>query len=231
MMNALEHSTVSEIAATYPDSYRIFHKYGIDFCCGGKRKLSDVCAEKSIEPRAVLGDIAALAATADNTTDWQKKPLAELVEHIISTHHAFLRQELPRLHALCAKVARRHGEDHPYLLQVFEEYCIMSEELRQHIEKEENILFPVIVALGRGGAAALDISCPIEMMEHEHEETGAHLEKISALTHGYKMDDSYMCASFKALYTGLADLENDIKLHIHKENNILFPRALALLGR
>ncbi len=222
------HSTISEIAAAHPASPRVFHKYNIDFCCGGKRALSDVCAEKNIAAEDVIAEIAALAQEPSTETNWQAAPLPDLITHIVTTHHDILRQELPRLYALCARVAQRHGGTHPHLTEMFDVYCRMAEELGAHIEKEERILFPAIASIAQG-TGDFDITHPVFMMEQEHDDTGRALEDLARLSGGYAIDPSYMCTSFKALYTGLAALDADIRIHIHKENNILFPRALALL--
>ena len=221
---AIQNKTVREIAGQHADSYKIFHKYGIDFCCGGKRLLSDVCAEKGIELSVIANDFTALEETPSGQKDWNTETLENLINHIVDTHHQYLRDDLPRLFHLTQKVASRHGEKDTHLYKVLEIFVSMSNELLAHIEKEEKVLFPMIIEMEKTGDISPQIMMPILAMEAEHEEVGKALEELDRLTESYAIKPN-MCASYQALYVGLKQLEEDLKLHIHKENNILFPRV------
>lgn len=221
---AIQNKTVREIAGQHADSYKIFHKYGIDFCCGGKRLLSEVCEEKGIELSAIANDFTALEETPSDQKDWNTETLENLINHIVDTHHQYLRDDLPRLFHLTQKVASRHGERDAHLYKVLEIFVSMANELLAHIEKEERVLFPMIVEMEKTGDISTQILMPILDMEAEHEEVGKVLEELDRLTESYAIKPN-MCASYQALYVGLKQLEEDLKLHIHKENNILFPRV------
>ncbi len=221
---AIQNKTVREIAGQHADSYKIFHKYGIDFCCGGKRLLSDVCEEKGIELSAIANDFKALEETPSDQKDWNTETLENLINHIVDTHHQYLRDDLPRLFHLTQKVASRHGERDAHLYKVLEIFVSMANELLAHIEKEERVLFPMIVEMEKTGDISPQILMPILAMEAEHEEVGKALEELDHLTESYAIKPN-MCASYQALYVGLKQLEEDLKLHIHKENNFLFPRV------
>lgn len=221
---AIQNKTVREIAGQHADSYKIFHKYGIDFCCGGKRLLSDVCEEKGIEISVIANDFTALEETPSGQKDWNTETLENLINHIVDTHHQYLRDDLPRLFHLTQKVASRHGERDTHLYKVLEVYVSMANELLAHIEKEEKVLFPMIIEMEKTGDISPQIMMPILAMEAEHEDVGKALEELGALTESYVIKPN-MCASYQALYVGLKQLEEDLKLHIHKENNILFPRV------
>jgi regulator of cell morphogenesis and NO signaling len=220
---AIQNKTVREIAGQHADSYKIFHKYGIDFCCGGKRLLSEVCEEKGIELSAIANDFTALEETPSGQKDWNTETLENLINHIVDTHHQYLRDDLPRLFHLTQKVASRHGEKDTHLYKVLEIFVSMANELLAHIEKEERVLFPMIIEMEKTGDISPQILMPILAMEAEHEDVGKALEELGALTESYVIKPN-MCASYQALYVGLKQLEEDLKLHIHKENNILFPR-------
>lgn len=214
--------TVGEIAARLPNSVRVFEKYKIDFCCGGKLPLEDVCAKRGLDPSAVLAEIE-LEPAAD-TTDWQAADLGALIDHILTTHHAYMKTELPRLAAMLAKVKAAHGERHGDLLGPLSAiYAAMKEELDGHLMKEEMILFPLI--RGTQAAHCGAISNPIRVMLMEHDSAGDALVRMRALTGNYAAPAD-ACNTFRALYFGLAEMEADLHRHIHLENNILFPRAM-----
>lgn len=221
---AIRNKTVREIAGQHADSYKIFHKYGIDFCCGGKRLLSDVCEEKGIEISVIANDFMTLEKIPSDQKDWNTETLENLINHIVDTHHQYLRDDLPRLFHLTQKVASRHGERDTHLYKVLEIFVSMANELLAHIEKEEKVLFPMIIEMEKTGDISPQIMMPILAMEAEHEEVGKALEELDVLTEHYTLKPN-MCASYQALYVGLKQLEEDLKLHIHKENNILFPRV------
>jgi regulator of cell morphogenesis and NO signaling len=218
MINIEEVSTVGQIAAEQPASIRIFEKHGIDFCCGGGTGFVEACRTRGLDANAVLAEIeAASGGAAVPTTDWQSAPLESLIDHIVETHHAYLRIELPRLEAMIEKVRNAHGDRVPPIAQVFGP---MKDELEAHLMKEEMILFPMIRS-GRAGAGG-----PIRVMLAEHDSAGDALERLHNMTGGYEAPPE-ACNTWRGLYFELAELELDLHRHIHLENNILFPRALA----
>jgi len=209
--------TVGRIAAETPASIRVFEKYGIDFCCGGGIGFGEACTARGLEPGMVLAEIERAAETpAQDPTDWRKAPVDALIDHIIETHHVYLKTELPRLGAMLEKVVAAHGAAVPAIAEVFEP---MKAELEAHLMKEEMILFPLIRS-GRPGAMG-----PIRVMLAEHDSAGEALERLRAMTGGYRAP-SEACNTWRGLYAGLEELERDLHRHIHLENNILFPRAL-----
>jgi len=224
---------VGELVAENPASARVFEKYGIDYCCEGKRSLDDVCRERAVAPAALLDELSQTALRPrPDACDWQNAPLRDLIEHIVSRHHAYLRSELPRIADLFAKVVRAHSEREPVLIEVSEIFGILKEELDAHLMKEELILFPTIVRLeaGVGLGASCSIEHPIARMEYEHENAGRALAQMRHLTRDYYLPDE-ACNTYRVLFVTLAELESDLHEHIHLENNILFPRAAALEAR
>jgi regulator of cell morphogenesis and NO signaling len=154
-------------------------------------------------------------------------PPVELIEHIMSTHHAYLRSELPRLHAMTERVARVHGGHTPSLVEVHEVFTEMAAELDSHLMKEEEILFPAIVEMVGKGTTSLPVDGPIACMLHEHDDVGAALSRLRELTNGFNPPPE-ACNTYRALFAGLAELEDDLHRHIHLENSVLFPAALAM---
>jgi regulator of cell morphogenesis and NO signaling len=230
-------TTVAEIASRYPATTRVFERYQIDFCCGGDRRLEEVCRERDVPYAQLVADLeAATRRGAGQGRDWTAAPLAELIEWVLTAYHAPLREELPRIERLAEKVRRVHGERFPDLVRPLVELVArLKGELETHMQKEEVALFPAIVAFeqahrqGWPAAAAVSFEAPIAVMRHEHDEAGRALSELRRLTHEYTLPEG-ACATFAALYHGLGELEQTLHEHIHLENNILFPRALALAG-
>ena len=221
--NQIMIKTVGEIAAENPSSVRVFEKYEIDYCCGGKIPLADACQAKGIPASAVELELAqAAAGPSADERDWNVAPLDSLIDHILSTHHAYLKRELPRLGSLLAKVLAAHGALHgDSLIPLGHTFDAMRDELVSHMAKEEMILFPAI----RNGFR--QVSQPIRVMEHEHDSAGRALAAMRKLTGDYTLPPE-ACNTYRALFNGLAELESDLHTHIHLENNILFPRALQV---
>lgn len=230
-MTITETTTITDIASALPASVRVFQRHGIDFCCGGKKPLSVACRERGLSFMEITTAIeASTAAGTGQQWDWSREPLRALIDHIVTTYHEPLREELPRLEAMASKVAEVHGDRAPNFTRVRETVAALSAELVAHMRKEERVLFPAIDAIEAGRQAMLPISAPIAIMEDEHEHAGALLAELRALTDGYEPPD-WGCATVRALYHGLAELESAMQLHVHLENNVLFPRALHLAPR
>jgi regulator of cell morphogenesis and NO signaling len=218
---------VGDIAAAIPSSVRLFQRHGIDFCCGGKRTLGAVCNERGLSFAATVAAIEAAAVTATDDRDWTHEPLAALIGHIVARYHDPLREELPRLREMAARVTQVHGRNAVYLTRLLEIVDALSANLVEHMRKEERILFPAIRAIEAGRASdEAWITAPVSAMEHEHDWAGALLDDLRELTGDYTLPDS-ACATMRALYQGLEELEHSMHMHVHLENNVLFPRALG----
>ncbi|HZP80914.1 MAG TPA: iron-sulfur cluster repair di-iron protein [Chthonomonadaceae bacterium] len=226
--------TVGQLVAERPGRARLFEKLGVDYCCGGKRPLGEVCAEKGLDRAEVVRELEASDSIPDDAggTNWNEMPLGELADHIISTHHAYLKMELPRLAFLTNKVANAHGSRHPEMIRVRDIFAQFKQELESHMIKEEAILFPMCKLLETATVAPHfhcggTIQNPIRVMEQEHQDAGDALAEMRALTHDFT-PPADACNTFRVLLDSLAELEADMHGHVHKENNILFPRAAAI---
>jgi regulator of cell morphogenesis and NO signaling len=236
-MQTIMEKTVREIALDNPASMPVFESLGIDYCCGGGRRLSDACRSAGIEVDHLLRliDRAERDANAPVSADWREKPLAALITHIEDRHHAFVRQEIPRIEALLIKVCGKHGAAHPELQQIDPLFRAMGQELSTHLFKEEHVLFPYIERMEKASAngAARPQACfdsvtrPIANMMAEHDDAGVLLAKIRELSGGY-LPPSGACPTFHALYRALEAFERDLHQHVHLENNVLFPRAIEM---
>jgi regulator of cell morphogenesis and NO signaling len=217
MTTLLKEATVGQIAAETPASVRVFETHGIDYCCGGKVGFAEACQARGLDPEKVRLEIEGAAAGNGNAgRDWRTAPLSELIDHIVETHHVYLKTNLPRIAEMLAKVMKAHGSSVPAIAPVF---AAMKEELDAHLMKEEMILFPMIRNTGQGAVG------PIRVMLAEHESAGDALSRLRSLTGGY-VAPAGACNTWWALYFELAELERDLHQHIHLENNVLFPRAL-----
>jgi regulator of cell morphogenesis and NO signaling len=228
--------TVREIALEQPTSIRVFENLGIDYCCGGRKPLSEACEARSLEVDEVIAALEAAAAGAEKpANDISGKSLTGLCAHITATHHEYVRRELPRLAALAAKVVGRHGETHPELPIIQTTLSRLAEDLTQHLGKEEIVLFPYISKLERAiaGGGPKPQSCfgtvsnPIAMMTQEHDDAGMLLEVLRTKSNQYTTPEG-ACPTYHAFYDGLREFEQDLHQHIHLENNILFPRAIEM---
>lgn len=225
-------TTVGQWVAQRPATSRVFETLGIDYCCGGGVSLQQACAERQINPQEVLAKLEAIpASNGDVSQSWLDATLATLCDHIEQTHHAYLKTELPRLTAMIEKVVRAHGAHHPEMIRVQETFAELRAELEPHMFKEEQILFPAIRRLEQAVTPPAfpfgTLENPIRMMEHEHDNAGDCLKRIRELSADFRVPDG-VCNTYRALLDGLHTLEQDMHLHIHKENSILFPRAIEL---
>ncbi|MCG3146910.1 MAG: Iron-sulfur cluster repair protein YtfE [Verrucomicrobiae bacterium] len=224
--------TVGSLVAQCPALSRVFEQAGIDYCCGGKIPLAEACRRKGFDPQQILTQLeAAGAVTSGGGVDPSQMSLTELADHIVATHHAYLKMELPRLEAMTTKVARVHGDGDVRLPQVNQVLLGLQAAMTSHMDKEEQILFPLIREL-EASATAPEFHCgslanPVRVMELEHDQAGGALVKLRELTDGFTSPD-WACNTYRAMLDALAHLEHDLYDHIHKENNILFPRAIAL---
>ena len=234
-MNLTYRTIVRDIAAGSPNAARVLEAFGIDYCCGGALPLDEACRQKDLATETVL-EALRQPNVADGPEDrWNTAPLTELTDFIVQRHHGFVRKESARLTELLNKVQSRHGANHPEVNSVAETFEALASELSAHMMKEEQVLFPMIgrleqAALSEGPSAAAAFSTvefPIQRMVAEHEDAGELLGTIRSLTGSFQ-PPADACPTFRALYQGLEEFERDLHQHIHLENNILFPRAIAL---
>lgn len=219
--------TIGRLVAEVPVRARVFEKFGIDYCCGGHRPLSEVAAERGLDLEQLVRDVEAVEQGGEASASWLGASDEELIEHLLATHHAYLREELSALQELVHKVVRVHGETHRELHAVQEVYDALAGELDSHMMKEEQVLFPMIRRLNSGDPYAAThcggIENPLRVMRMEHEDAGAALEQLRQLTRDYAVPEG-ACNSYRAMLARLEQLERDTHEHVHKEENILFPR-------
>lgn len=228
--------TLGQIAAKDLKKAQIFKKYGLDFCCGGKKTVKEACAEKGLDVTKVEQELQ----QADKIISSRPLPYNDwgldfLADYIVNTHHSYVSKSLPDIKAYSDKVARVHGNKHGELTRVNELVENISEELTSHMVKEEKILFPYIknLVLVKNNLTSLTpsqfgtVQNPIRIMEMEHETVGENLAEIREITNNYVLPED-ACASYSLLFRLLKEFEDDLHLHIHLENNILFPKAIEL---
>jgi len=230
--------TVRDVATEFPQSTRLFEQLKIDYCCGGNQRIAEACASAGVDVDQLMQMLAPLTQsnpTGDDASTFQNISLAELVTHIVDTHHVFTNSEIDRLQSLAAKVLAAHGGNHPELVTLNELVTRLAAELKPHMFKEEQILFPYIVNIEEAAngkrsvpfAPFGTVNNPIRMMMMEHDAAGTILRELRALTSDYKVPAD-ACISYQTLYQALDELEKDLHQHIHLENNILFPKAQDL---
>lgn len=236
-MDRIENATVAEIAAHSLAAVRVFEKYGLDYCCGGKRPLAEACLQRGQDADTVKKELeAALRDRPAADADWSAFPLRQLCDHIETAHHGYLRRELPAIQARLDKVYRVYNQRYgPTLTGLPEAYAELRQELEPHMQKEEMVLFPAIRIIEEATEAHRppprlmfgSVANPIHAMEAEHDHAGVALQKIREITGNFNVP-SHACVTYRALMSGLEELEKDLHLHIHLENNILFPRAAEM---
>lgn len=214
-------SSLGEIVRVRPSSAKVLARFGLDYCCGGRRSLRDACAERGLDAATVAVFLEHKPEpVALERTDWASEPVSALCAHIVDAHHARMRWELPRVSELAERAASAHGEARPELHELREELARLGAELVEHMDDEERGLFP---ALAAGGSVS---DGELEALVREHEATGARLQRLRELAHDYDLGEA-LCNTHRALLEGLHGLELDLHQHVHEENNILFPRVAA----
>lgn len=226
--------TIGEIVTQDYRKAQVFKSFGIDFCCGGKKTIKEVCDKKGLDPAEVAKALAAdINATGSSENDYLKWDIGFLTDYIINIHHQYVKENTSFIMELANKVAKVHGDQHPEAIEVARLFGEVGTDLLLHMSKEENILFPFIKELARvqreGGilpeSAFGNVSTPIHIMESEHEQAGESLHMIREITNDFTLP-SDACNSYTILYKKLDEYENDLHKHVHLENNILFPKAI-----
>lgn len=230
-MNQLAEKKVGRIVAENFRTAKIFTDYGIDFCCKGGVKLSEACAKKGVNLNEITAELEQVVKQQDET-HYQDLGMTDLVDHIVNVHHKYVETTIPSLKLYVEKIAKVHGDNHPELLEIRDEFFNTADALTTHMKKEEFILFPYIKAMEAARKNHFPLSPahfgsienPIAMMEEEHDTEGERFRKISDLSNKYT-PPSDACQTYKVAFAMLQEFENDLHTHIHLENNILFPEA------
>ena len=232
----ITNKTVRDIALEAPLTTRVFEEFKIDYCCGGRVDFAEACVNAGVDPAVVQGKLESIMSShAPAATMTDNRTATDLVDHIVNTHHVFTRSELARLVPLMEKVAAKHAELHPELIEIREKFLALNDELLPHMAKEEMVLFPYIKQIDYAAANSRPAAAPhfgtvrnpVRMMMFEHDAAGEILRRIRELSSDYKTPEG-ACPSYGALYAGLEDLEKDLHQHIHLENNVLFEQAIEL---
>ncbi len=235
-MNFSTETRVNEIALSNPGARRVLEDAGVDYCCGGGKSLLDACSHAGVTADEILKRLrqnSELAGPAD--AEWTNAPLADLTRHIRERHHQYVRDSIPRVRALLAKIREKHGRKHGEIEVIEKLFGNVAREMTAHMQKEEQILFPYIDSLERSanGNGSLEppifqtVRNPIQAMMQEHDSAGNLMKSIRETSSQYKAPVD-ACTSYQATYQELRRFEEDLHLHVHLENNILFPRAVAL---
>ena len=225
-MNIDVQEELGKLVIKNPNFVPILEEYRLDFCCQGRQALAQACEIKGVDLSEVVARLSSVQ-DREGSMVWESATLAELIEHIQKEYHKPLRAGLISLGEKAHKVAKVHGPSHPELLKVRQLVETLGTDLLQHTQKEDAVLFPWIRSLERGEEGRGMVDAPIQMMEAEHEEAGALFEDLRAITNNYQPPEE-ACTTYRLLFSSLEQLERDTHLHIHLENSILFPRALAL---
>jgi len=223
-------STIGTLVAQRPSRSRVFERHGIDYCCGGKRSIQSAASEANIDLDALIAELQQDPGSPVDR-DWQHASVAEIVAHVLVEHHAWLKENLPRISALTEKVARVHGAHAPALVEIRFAFDALRADLEPHLEKEERVLFPAALRLEETGDAAFgcgsSLEPPMARMEEEHREVGALLGRIKQLSDDFR-PPAEACNTWRACFDALSELDANTRAHIHLENEALHPRIRAL---
>lgn len=230
-MKITAQTIIGDLVAQDYRTASVFKKEGIDFCCSGNRSIEEACSKKGIDSSSVLKTLeAVMTESSHQNTDYKSWPLDLLADYVEKKHHRYVKDKIVEIVPYLTKVASVHGSNHPELLEVLELFTGCAAELTAHMQKEEQILFPFVSAMvaGTGAKPAFgSVQNPIRVMMDEHTAEGERFRKIAALTNNYQAP-SDACNTYRVTYALLKEFEDDLQLHIHLENNILFPQAVLL---
>lgn len=237
-MNTVKERTVGQIVTDDYRAAQIFRNYGLDFCCGGNLTIEEACEKKDVDPSKVHTALQGLTDENGKEDNYDQWSLDFLVDYIVNNHHQFSRKKLPEIGAYAKKVAKVHGERHPELMEIYYEFTKLHSEMINHLDKEEELLFPYIkemVEAEKNNEAPeqpdyISAANPVSMMEDEHDNAGAAIAKIRELSNDFTPPED-ACTTYRILFENLEGFEKDLHKHVHLENNILFPKALELEKR
>ena len=235
-MNIQENNIIGELVANDYRTASVFKKYGIDFCCQGKRTIENACVAKKIDSNLVLKDLNAInQEKSGNSIDYKSWPIDLLADYIEKKHHRYVEEKTQEIKPYLDKICHVHGERHPELFEIKEHFNATAGELAMHMKKEELVLFPFVrkMAKTKQEGTKLEtphfgtIENPIQMMMNEHTTEGDRFRKIESLSNNYTPPQD-ACNTYRVTFALLKEFEADLQLHIHLENNILFPEAIEL---
>jgi regulator of cell morphogenesis and NO signaling len=234
MSELWDQTTVGDIVAADFRTAAVFESFGIDFCCGGRHEFADACRQAAADPAAVRHALDALPPADVARDDFASAPLEQLIDHIVDTHHAYVRSALPTIGRYLEKLVEAHGARHPELVRILTVFRDLRADFERHLIKEEQVLFPYVRDLatttrpcGVSMSPFGTVENPIRMLEREHLEAGDEMRAIRALTHGYEIPADG-CGTYEVCMAELWRFERDLHRHVHLENNVLFPRAIQL---
>jgi regulator of cell morphogenesis and NO signaling len=236
LANGEKDPTIGELVSSDYRKAEVFKKFGLDFCCGGKKTLQQACKTKGLDIVQIEKELKEIdAVTTVPSEDYNSWDITFLADYILNTHHTYVKKAIPVIFEYTQKVAKVHGDGHPEAIAIAELFKRAAEELENHLSKEEDILFPYVKKIGTAANTGRPIEAPlfgsieklISMMEYEHDEVGKIFEKIKTLSDNYT-PPADACTTYKLSYNKLNEFENDLHKHIHLENNILFPKAIEL---
>ena len=235
-MTTLYSKSLAQIVNENHKTAYVFEKYHLDFCCKGKRLLKQACDELKVPVEQVVAELENVTSDSKVSVDFDRMSLSQLAEYIVLTHHDYVKKELPLIYSYLQKVASKHGDRHPEMLAVFNAFVELKEDMTEHMEKEETILFPRIrmVEIYSNDNSETQINrsyleAPISVMEQEHENAGELLSQMRELTNNYTLPGD-ACTTYKLTFAALQAFEMDLHQHIHLENNILFPKTIKLFN-
>lgn len=234
-MQIQKETKVGDVVAENFHAAKVFESYGMDFCCGGKRTIEDACASKGVDTESLLAELKNLNSSNPSSTHFDKWEADFLTDYIINNHHAYVNNAISTIEHHLQKVVYAHGVRHPEVCSIEYIFTELKNELLEHMAKEERMLFPYIKKLSFAIKNSIEMPAapfgsvdnPIKVMETEHDNAGLLLKKMNALSEGY-IPPQDACATFKVLYGELREFEEDLHMHIHLENNVLFPKAKAM---
>lgn len=235
-MESLKTRSIGSFVAEDYRTATVFQKYGIDFCCKGGKSISEVCESKKISADDLLANLdAATSQSTNQNTNYQSWPLDFLADYIVNKHHQYVEQTTPTLKQFLHKLCKVHGANHPELFKISDEFNASAEELAMHMKKEELVLFPYIKNMVSAASknepkeipAFGTVQNPIKMMMDEHDVEGERFRKIAQLSDNYN-SPADGCTTYRVAFALLKEFEEDLHLHIHLENNILFPKAIEM---
>jgi regulator of cell morphogenesis and NO signaling len=236
MNESLSSLSLAQIVNSNHQAASVFEKYHLDFCCKGKRSLEQACAEQQLSVSKVTEDLENIFTKDNNSpVDFEKMNLAQLADYIVQTHHAYVKNEMPLIHAYLQKVSSKHGERHPELYKIFQTFNAVKEEMEGHMKKEELILFPRIKEMQKlidneNSNFQLNVTylqSPITVMEQEHDHAGSLLNDIRILSNDYTPPQD-ACTTYRLSFAALKAFEMDLHQHVHLENNLLFPKSINM---
>ena len=230
-----QEKTIGDFVAENFRTAEVFKKYNIDFCCKGGRTVEEACDKKKVSPEEIYKELEEVANRKSEDIDFNSWPLDLLADYVEKTHHRYVEEKSAMLIPYLNKLCKVHGERHPELFEINELFIGSAQDLAAHMKKEEHILFPFIkqmVEAKKNGEPLPaprfgTVENPVAMMKHEHEAEGERFVKIAELTNNYEFPDD-ACGTYQVTYRMLEDFQNDLHKHIHLENNILFPKAIAM---